>query len=224
MAIGFNSIGASDPWCRCRKRNYAMSIKRLFDAVERRGDIGRRAAALILPISNRPRVTSRCAGKIGLREPGEDTSGPNLTSRNNVAHSQTLYTILETPPSVIPLCRKKARTYAIRWSHAGWRAYNVGAVLAPSNEYCPAVNVGEPREGAASGRVRGLKSSFAPHETRNQKDRHSCRLPALAARDLKNSNRQTSSKNCSLTTRDCCRCLFRSSMHKLFLAPSPVPD
>src|SRR5262245_60460638 len=40
MAIGFNSIRASDSWCRCRKRNYAMSIQRLFDAVERRGDIG----------------------------------------------------------------------------------------------------------------------------------------------------------------------------------------
>jgi hypothetical protein len=57
-----------------------MSIKRLFDAVERRGDIGRRVAALVLPISNRPRVTSSCAGKIGLREPGEHTSGPNLAS------------------------------------------------------------------------------------------------------------------------------------------------
>src|SRR5690349_23957547 len=63
-----------------------MSIKRLFDAVERRGDIGRRIAALVLPISNRPRVTSSCTGKIGLREPGEHTSGPNLASRDNVAH------------------------------------------------------------------------------------------------------------------------------------------
>jgi hypothetical protein len=90
-----------------------MSIERLFDAVERRGDIGRRVAALVLPISDRPRVTSRCAGKIDLREPGEHTSGPNLTSRDNVAHNQNLYTILETPPPVIPLCRKQARTYAI---------------------------------------------------------------------------------------------------------------
>jgi hypothetical protein len=98
MAIGFNSIRASDSWCRCRKRNYAVSIERLFDAVERRGDIGRRVAALILPISNRPRVTSSCAGKIGLREPGEHTSGPNLASRDNVAHNQNLYTILEAPP------------------------------------------------------------------------------------------------------------------------------
>src|SRR5499426_1074579 len=72
-----------------------MSIKRLFDAVERRGDIGRRVAALVLPISNRPRVTSGCAGKIGLRQPGEHTSGPNLASRDNVAHDPTLYTILE---------------------------------------------------------------------------------------------------------------------------------
>ena len=38
-----------------------MSIKRLFDAVERRGDIGRRVAALVLPISNRPRVTLMAA-------------------------------------------------------------------------------------------------------------------------------------------------------------------
>src|SRR5215471_20865528 len=68
-----------------------MSIKRLFDAVERRGDIGRRVAALVLPISNRPRVTSSCAGQIGLREPGEQTSGANLASRDNVAHKRTLY-------------------------------------------------------------------------------------------------------------------------------------
>jgi hypothetical protein len=78
---------AWDSWRRCRKRNYAMSIKRLFDAVERGGDIGRRVAALVLPISNGPRVTSSCAGKIGLREPGEHTSGPDLASRDNVAHN-----------------------------------------------------------------------------------------------------------------------------------------
>src|SRR5262245_64705506 len=89
-----------------------MSIERLFDAVERRGDIGRRVAALVLPIPNRPRVTSSCAGKIGLREPGEHARGPNLASRDNVAHNRNLYTILETPPPVIPLCRKQARTYA----------------------------------------------------------------------------------------------------------------
>ena len=64
-----------------------MSIKSLFDAVERRGDIGRRVAALVLPISNRPRVTSSCAGKIGLGEPSEHASGPNLASRDNVAHN-----------------------------------------------------------------------------------------------------------------------------------------
>src|SRR5947209_15052909 len=83
-----------------------MSIKRLFDAVERRGDIGRRVAALVLPISNRPRVTSRCASKFGLREPGEHTSGPNLVSRDNVAHNHNLYTILETPPPVHPALSK----------------------------------------------------------------------------------------------------------------------
>ena len=87
-AIGFNSIRASDSWRRCRKRSYTMSIERLFDAVERRGNIGRRVAALVLPISNRPRVTSGCACKIGLREPGEHTSGPNLASRDNVAHKR----------------------------------------------------------------------------------------------------------------------------------------
>src|SRR5262249_40974058 len=75
-----------------------MSIKRLFDACERRGDIGWRVAALVLPISNRPRVTASCAGKIGLRQPGEHTSGPNLASRDDVAQ----YTILETPPPVHP--------------------------------------------------------------------------------------------------------------------------
>jgi hypothetical protein len=34
-----------------------------------------------------PNALSRCAGKIGLREPGEHTSGPNLASRDNVAHN-----------------------------------------------------------------------------------------------------------------------------------------
>src|SRR5262249_44558181 len=110
------SIRASDSWCRCRKRNYAMSIKRLFDALERRGDIGRRVTALVLPISNRPRGTSGCAGKIGLREPGEHTGGPNLATRDNVAHNENLYAILQTPPPVIPLYRKQARTSVIRWS------------------------------------------------------------------------------------------------------------
>src|SRR5262245_48032083 len=83
-----------------------MSIKRLFDAVERRGDIGRRVAALVLPISNRARVTSSGAGKIGLREPGEHARGPNLPSRDNVAHNPTLYTILETPPPAHPALSK----------------------------------------------------------------------------------------------------------------------
>jgi hypothetical protein len=92
------STRASDSWCRCRKRHYAMSIKRLLNVVECGGDIGRRVVAFVLPISNRTRVTSGCAGKIGLREPGEHTSGPDLASRDNVAHNQNLYTILETPP------------------------------------------------------------------------------------------------------------------------------
>jgi len=86
-----------------------MPIERLFDAVERRDDIGRRVAALVLPIPNRPRVTSSCAGKIGLREPGEHTSGPNLASRDNVAHNCTLYTILETPPPVIAKATIRSR-------------------------------------------------------------------------------------------------------------------
>ena len=42
-------------------------------------------------------MTSNGTGKIGLREPGEYTRGPNLASRDNVAHIQSLYTILETP-------------------------------------------------------------------------------------------------------------------------------
>jgi hypothetical protein len=65
-----------------------MSIKRLLDVVERRGDIGRWVVALVLPISNRPRMTSNCTGEVGLREPGEHTSGPNLASRDNVAHNR----------------------------------------------------------------------------------------------------------------------------------------
>jgi hypothetical protein len=32
-----------------------------------------------------------CAGKIGLREPGEHTSGPNLGSRDHIAHHQNPY-------------------------------------------------------------------------------------------------------------------------------------
>jgi hypothetical protein len=67
-----------------------MSIERLFDAVEGRGDIGRWVPTLALPISNRSRVASRRAGKIGLREPSEHTSGSNLAARNNIAHSQIL--------------------------------------------------------------------------------------------------------------------------------------
>ena len=43
-------------------------------------------------------MTSSCAGKIGLREPGEHTSVSNLASRDNVAHKPNLYTILEPPP------------------------------------------------------------------------------------------------------------------------------
>jgi hypothetical protein len=83
-----------------------MSIQGLFDAVERRGDIGWWIAALVLPISNRPRVTSSCAGKIGLREPGEHTSGSNLSARDNVAHKQNLYTILQKPtPAQAPCAR-----------------------------------------------------------------------------------------------------------------------
>src|SRR5262249_37690386 len=107
-----------------------MSIKRLFDAVERRGDIGRRVAALVLPISTRRRVTSSCTGKAHLRETREHTTGPNLASRDNVAHNQTLYTILEPPPPATLL-------HPIRWSHAGPAAshsgcpqcrYRVGAI------------------------------------------------------------------------------------------------
>ena len=96
-----------------------MSIERLFDAVERRGDIGWRVAAPGLPISNRPRVTSRCASKFGLREPGEHTSGPNLVSRDNVAHNHNLYTILETPPPVHPALSKAGPDIRYHvWCHA----------------------------------------------------------------------------------------------------------
>src|SRR5215468_5328120 len=98
-----------------------MSIKRLFDAVEGRGDIGRRVAALVLPIPNRARVTSSCAGKIGLREPGEHTSGPNLASRDNVAHNQNLYTILETPPRLTRLIESRP-------GHTLWPQGLIGAM------------------------------------------------------------------------------------------------
>jgi len=67
-----------------------MSIERLLDTVERRGDTSGRFAARVLPISNRLRVTSNCTGKIGLREPGEHTSCPDLASRDNVAHTGIL--------------------------------------------------------------------------------------------------------------------------------------
>src|SRR5262249_23947235 len=93
-----SSIEQSDSWRWCRKRNYAMSIKRLFDAVERRGDIGGRVPALVLPIRMRSRVPASGAGKSGWREPGEHPGGPNLASRDDVPHNPTLYTILETPP------------------------------------------------------------------------------------------------------------------------------
>src|SRR6266480_531892 len=93
-----------------------MSIKRLFDAVERRGDIGRRVAALVLPISNRPRVTSSCAGKIGLREPGEHTSGPNLASRDNVAHTRIYIRFWKRRHRSSRFVESRTRTYAIRWS------------------------------------------------------------------------------------------------------------
>jgi len=87
-----------------------MLIKCVLDAVERRGDIGRRVVALVLPISNRARMTSNCTGKIGLREPGEYARGPNLASRDNVAHIQSLYTILETPPTGHPAAATRKRT------------------------------------------------------------------------------------------------------------------
>jgi hypothetical protein len=65
-----------------------MAVKRLFDAVERTGDVGRPVAALVLPISNRPRVTSSGAGELGLRQPSEYATGPNLASRDNIAHTR----------------------------------------------------------------------------------------------------------------------------------------
>ena len=132
-----------------------MSIKRLFDAVERRGDIGRRVAVLVLPISNRPRVTSSCAGKIGLREPGEHTSGPNLASRDNVAHNPNLYTILETSPPTHPASSKAGLD--IRYQMVTcwlaclecWRSLAaVERVLPSSEKQC-----GGPREGGRQPRI-----------------------------------------------------------------------
>jgi hypothetical protein len=112
-----------------------MSIKRLLNVVECGGDIGRWVAALVLPISNRPRVTSSCAGKIGLRKPGEHTSGPNLASRDNVAHNQTLYDSRNAATGHPALSKKGPD---IRYQMvACWG--DVGAVSPPSNEYFPAV-------------------------------------------------------------------------------------
>jgi hypothetical protein len=68
-----------------------MSIKRLLDAVERRDDISRWVAAFALPIPNGPRVTSSFTGKLGLREPGQHASSPNLASRDNVVHGLTIF-------------------------------------------------------------------------------------------------------------------------------------
>jgi hypothetical protein len=84
------STKQSHSWCRCRKRHYPISIKRLLDARERRGDISGRVATLVLPKSNGPRVTSNCASKIRLREPSKHTSGSDLASRNKVAHALTI--------------------------------------------------------------------------------------------------------------------------------------
>ncbi len=90
-----------------------MSIKRPFDAVERRGDIGRRIAAFVLPISNRPRVTPSCAGKLGLCEPSQHTSGPNLASRDNVAHTESIYDSGNAATGLIPAL--SGADYAIGW-------------------------------------------------------------------------------------------------------------
>jgi hypothetical protein len=106
-----------------------MSIKRLLNVVECGGDIGRWVAALVLPISNRPRVTSSCAGKIGLRKPGEHTSGPNLVSRDSVAHNQTLYDSRNAATGHPALSKKGPD---IRYQMvACWG--DVGAVLVKSN-------------------------------------------------------------------------------------------
>ena len=63
-----------------------MSNKGLLDAVQGRNDIGRRVGVFTFPISNGPRVTSRCTGKLGLGEPGKHAASANLASRNNVGH------------------------------------------------------------------------------------------------------------------------------------------
>jgi hypothetical protein len=43
-----------------------MANKRLLDAIERGFDIGRRVGVFAFPITDRSRVTSRCAGKFGF--------------------------------------------------------------------------------------------------------------------------------------------------------------
>src|SRR5262249_12617725 len=97
-----------------------MSIKRLLDSVERRGDTSRRVAALALPMSNRPRVTSSCAGKIGLRDPGEHTSGPNLASRDNVAHHpKQLEALRSKATEILRGGANRGKRPLLSWS--GWR-------------------------------------------------------------------------------------------------------
>src|SRR5262245_45972528 len=142
-----------------------MLIQRLFDAVERRGDIGRRVAALVLPISNRARVTSSCAGKIGLREPGEHARGPNLASRDNVAHNQNLYTILETLTPVHPALSKADPDNAIRWSCFGaclecWRSLAAIERALPSSEN----QRGGPKKESPGVAHRGLTEKNRPEE------------------------------------------------------------
>jgi hypothetical protein len=58
-------------------------------------------------------MTSSCAGELGLREAGERTSGPNLASRDNVAHHQNLYPILDMLATGPSRC-KEAETYTGR--------------------------------------------------------------------------------------------------------------
>ena len=96
-----------------------MPIKRLFDAVERGGDIGRRVAALVLPISNRPRVTSSCAGKMACVSPASIRAAriwrPEtmlLISRIYIRFWKRRYRssrVVESRPGHTP----------IRWSHVG---------------------------------------------------------------------------------------------------------
>ena len=74
----------------------------LLNGVEGRHHISWQVVAFAFPITDRSRMTSSCAGKLGLCQPSQHAARPNLASRNNFTHGQTYISILHTPPSERP--------------------------------------------------------------------------------------------------------------------------